>query len=132
MKRISFDELVTSLRKIKFEEFDLIVAIGKGGTVLGGLIQHILDIPMEILWINFRDEENEIQYQEPMLLKENKVLKEIKDKRILLVDDVSRTGSTLRKAKDILKGNSIKTFVFNGKADYSIMNSEECVMLPWR
>ena len=131
MKRISFDELVTSLRKIKFEEFDLIVAIGKGGTVLGGLIQHILDIPMEILWINFRDEENEIQYQEPMLLKENKVLKEIKDKRILLVDDVSRTGSTLRKAKDILKGNSIKTFVFNGKADYSIMNSEECVMLPW-
>jgi len=129
MKRISFDELVSKLREIKFEEFDLIVAIGKGGTVLGGLIQHILDIPMEVLWLNFRDEENKIQHNEPLLLKE---FKEIKNKRILLVDDVSRTGMTLRKAKDILKGNSIKTFVFNGKADYFVMNSEECVKLPWR
>ncbi len=132
MKKISFDELVSKLREVNFEEFDLIVAIGKGGIVLGGLIQHILDIPMEVLWINFRDEDNKIKHSSPIVLKENTVLNEIKDNRILLVDDVSRTGSTLRKAKDILKGNYIKTFVFNGKADYFVINSEECVILPWR
>jgi len=128
MRKISFEELVYKLRKVKFGKFDLIFAIGKGGITLGGLIQHILDIPMEIIWLNFRDEDHKVIHKKPILIKE---FKEIKNKKILLVDDVSRTGSTLRKAKSLLKGNEIKTFVFNGKADYNIINSKECVKLPW-
>lgn len=131
MKKITFDELCSSLRKIKFGEFDLIVAIGRGGITLGGLIQHILDIPMEILWLNFRDEENKMKYNLPVVIKENEALGKIRDKRILIVDDVCRTGKTIRMAKEILSGNSVKTFVFNGKADYNILDSSECVRLPW-
>jgi len=126
--KISFDELCSKLKKIKFDKFDLIVSIGKGGITLGGLIQHILDIPMEIMWLNFRDEDHKVVHKKPILMKKFKV---IEDKRILLVDDVSRTGATLKKAKSLLKGNKVKTFVFNGKADYSIINSKECVRLPW-
>ena len=55
----------------------------------------------------------------------------LKDKKILLVDTVSRTGKTLKKAKQLLKGNKIKTFVINGKADYQIINKKECVLMPW-
>ncbi|MFH2027921.1 MAG: phosphoribosyltransferase [Nanoarchaeota archaeon] len=129
MKRITFEEFYSRLKKINFDRFDLIVAIGSGGIIPAGLIQHILKIPLDILWINYRDENNKIHHDQPKLLKE---FKEIKNKNILLVDDVSRTGSTLKKAKEIIKKNKIKTFVFNGNADYNIINQEECVLLPWK
>jgi len=46
-------------------------------------------------------------------------------------DTVARTGKTLEKAKEILGGNEIKTFVINGKADYSLFDYKECIEWPW-
>ena len=54
-----------------------------------------------------------------------------KEKKVLLVDDVSRTGATLGKAKELLKGNEVNTFVLKGKADYSIFEIDGCVEWPW-
>ncbi len=126
---ISFEELFSRLKEIRFGEFDMIVAIGSGGVILGGMIQSILKIPMDILWLEYRDEKNKIKHRGPKLAMK---FRGISNMKILVVDDVSRTGATLKKAREILKGNEVKTFVFNGKADYSMMDSDECVMLPWK
>ena len=92
------------------------------------LLRHILGLPGCVMWLNYRNENNEPILKEPIL---KKPFGKIKNKNILLVDTVSRTGKTLEKAKEILKGNKIKTFVINGKADYSLYNFKECIEWPW-
>lgn len=130
MKLISFKKIIDKIKKIKFEKFDLIIAIGRGGIIPASLAADRLKIDMFVLWLNFRDKNNNPKYKSPKLTK--KFNFKLKNKKILLVDDVSKTGKTLEKAKKILKGNEIKTFVINGAADYNIINSKECVEFPWR
>jgi hypoxanthine phosphoribosyltransferase len=127
MKPASWDEFFSKLDEITFEPFDLIVAIGSGGIIPAGFIQQKLKIPMKILWINYRDEKNIPKYEDAMLL-ENDALN-VKDKKVLIVDDVCRSGKTLAKAKEALKGNTIRTFIVNGNADYSLFNSSECILI---
>ena len=55
----------------------------------------------------------------------------MKNKKILLVDDFSRTGKTFKEAKKLLKGAKIKTFVINGKADYKLYSYKTCLKFPW-
>jgi len=53
------------------------------------------------------------------------------DKKILLVDDRIKTGSTIIFAKQLLnEAKLIKTFVVNGNADYALYN-ETCFRFPW-
>lgn len=130
MKQISFKQIVNKIKKIKFEKFDVVVAIGKGGIIPASLIADKLKLDVFVLWLNFRDENNKPKYKNPKLTKKFNI--KLKSKRILIVDDVSRTGKTLEKAKNILKGNKVKAFVLNGKADYNLFNSKECVRFPWR
>jgi len=129
MKQISFKEIVEKINEINFDNFDLIIAIGKGGIIPAALVADKLSLDMKVLWINYRDENHRPRYDNP---KQTREFEEIKDKNILLVDDVSRTGKTLNKAKEILKNNKVKTFVLNGPADYNLMDSEECVKWPWK
>ncbi len=129
MKKIAFKQLIRKLDKVKFGKFDLIVAIGKGGIIPAALIQNILNVDIYVLWLNFRDEKQCPKHKAPKLVK--KLSFNFKGKRILVVDDVSRTGATLGKAKEILRGNKVKTFVVNGCADYSLYNHKECISWPW-
>ena len=132
MKTLTLKQIIDKIKKIKFPKFDLIVAIGKDGIMPASLLKHFLNLPVEDIWINYRNKENKPIRKEPILKKPlNKKLKNIKTKKILIVDTVSRTGKTLEKAKEILKGNKIKTFVIKGKADYSLFNFKECVDWPW-
>ena len=130
MKSISFEEFFSLLNNIKFKKFDMIVAIGSGGIIPAGFIQQKLKIPMKILGVNYRDEKNNPQFDDAKILEENEF--GIEGKKILVVDDVSRSGKTISKAKEYLKGNDVKTFVINGKADYSFFNSEDCIGMPWK
>ena len=129
MKKITFEQVIRKLKKVKFGKFDLIVAIGKGGIIPAALVQNILNVDMHVLWLNFRDEKQCPKHKAPKLVK--KLSFNFKGKRILVVDDVSRTGATLGKAKEILKGSNVKTFVVDGYADYSLYNHKECVRWPW-
>jgi uncharacterized protein len=128
MNSIDWKEFFERLDKINFSNFDLIVAIGNGGIIPAAFIQRKLNIPMKIIGINYRDEENKPKYDDAKII-EAEI--NFKNKKVLLIDDVSRTGKTLAKAKEILKGNMIKTFVINGEADYNLFNSKECIMMPW-
>ncbi len=129
MKSVIWDSYINLLNDIQFESFDLIVAIGNGGIIPAAFIQRKLNIPMRIININYRDPSHKPKYDDAVLLERNEF--PIKDKKILIVDDVSRTGKTLKKAKEYLKGNTIKTFTINGEGDYSFYNQEECLLMPW-
>ncbi|MBS3098512.1 phosphoribosyltransferase [Candidatus Woesearchaeota archaeon] len=128
MKALTLEEIKDRIGEIEFEEFDKIVAIGKGGIVPSLLLANELNLKMQVMWLSFRDKDNKVVYEKPKLIKR---FNGIKNERILLVDDVSRSGKTLEEARKILNGNKIKTLVVNGKADYSLFNFKECVKFPW-
>ena len=107
---------------------DMIIAIGNDGIIPAGLVQKKLCIPMEIITINYRDENNNPVKDYPELLSR---APRYKGKRILIADLMTRTGKTFEKAKEVLKGNTLKTFAINGKADYSLYDFPGCINWPW-
>jgi xanthine phosphoribosyltransferase len=131
MNSKTIDEILNKIKAIKFQEdFDTIVAIARGGIFPAALLQQKLMIDLEIIWLNFRDEKQQPQHDEPVLLKPISFI--YRDKKILLVDDRSRTGKTFDKGKALLKGAKfIKTLVVNGKADYPLFD-EDCFTFPWK
>lgn len=130
MKKISFDEVFDAIKQKDFPEVDFVVAIGRGGVVPGAMVANLLGKDFEVLWLNLRDEDNEVVRDKPELGKE--IDFDYEGKKILIVDDVSRSGSTLLEAKKILKGAEVTTFVLNGKADIHLFDKDECFMWPWK
>jgi len=132
MKSLTLNQIIKKLEAIDFPKFDIIVAIGKDGIMPASLLHHFLKIPVKVMFLNYRNKDNKPIRKEPILIKPlNKEFKKIKNKRILIVDTISKTGKTLEKAKQLLKGNKTTTFVINGKADYSLFNFKECIEWPW-
>ena len=126
----SWDELKTKFNAIAFNEtFDIIVAIANGGIVPAAIINQRLQLPIELLKINYRDNRQQALYPSPKLLTD--ISFDVKDKRVLLVEDRVKTGATLQYAKDLLKDAAlVKTFAVNGKADYALYD-EACFSFPW-
>ena len=123
-------DILNRLGQIKFSsELNLIVGIANGGIVPAYLLHTYLGLPMELLWINFRDETHKPKTAAPFQTKPLNFNPEGKD--ILLADDRSNTGATLRLAAKLLKGAArVSTLVVNGKADYSLFD-EDCFAMPW-
>lgn len=126
----TLNEVLERFRTISFsEEFDLIVAIANGGIVPAGIINQRLQKEIHLLRINLRDEYQRPKYDSPRLL--TPVDFEVKDKKILLVDDRIKTGATIRMACELMKEAAvIKTFAVNGTADYALFD-EPCFKFPW-
>lgn len=130
MRLKSFKEVILGIKKISFrEKFDLVVAIREGGVVPAYLLAQCLKKPLEFISIKFKNEKNKPLYKEPRLVKPVNFI--YLDKSILLVDDRAFSGKTLELAKKVLTGVAlIRTFVVNGRADYSLFD-EECFRMPW-
>lgn len=130
MRSKSFAQLIKRLDKIHFREtFDIIVAIGRGGIIPAALLNQKLNLPFYILQLRYRDDTHKIMYKKPQRV--DRILCTIRGKKVLVVDDVSRTGKTLETACQLLqKAKRIKTFVINGTADYSLYNTD-CFTFPW-
>ena len=130
MNSRSWEEIADKIRSIHFtEEFDLIVAIANGGIIPAALINQQLKLPIELMKLSFRNEQQKPIYDSPKLLEEMHV--DITGKKILLVEDRVKTGATLNYAKQLLANAAlIKTFAVNGIADYSLFN-ESCFRFPW-
>jgi hypoxanthine phosphoribosyltransferase len=125
-----FSEVFERFRTIEFNEtFDIVVAIANGGIVPAGIINQRLGADFETIKINLRDEKQQPKYDEPRLI--CPVDFDFKNKKILLVDDRIKTGSTIKLAKELLKEAAlIKTFAVNGNADYALFD-EPCFRFPW-
>jgi hypoxanthine phosphoribosyltransferase len=130
MQDLSFREITKRINAFTLPSFDLVIGIGDGGLVPASLLAFKLGTELNIIRINFRDETNTPLYDQPLILSD---IKEIKNKKILIVDDVSVTGKTLEKAKQLLPENEVKTLTLKGEADYVIFPEiKECVKWPWK
>jgi uncharacterized protein len=129
---LSFTEIIRELDNFELPDVDIVIGIGDGGIVPAALTAQKLNRDLKIIKISHRDEFNIPKNLKPELVKtlDEKII----NKRILLVDDVSVTGKTLDKAKEVFAGNTIITFVFKGNAaDYTLFkNIKECVAWPWK
>ncbi len=130
MREKSFEEVQKAFQNIHFNEtFDLIVAIANGGIIPAAILNQKLNIDIELLKINLRDNNQKPKFDSPKLV--SPINFDFKDKRILLVEDRVKTGASLQFAYELLKdAKLIKTFAVNGNADYSLYN-EDCFKFPW-
>ena len=126
-----FEELLKRFQEIEFEEsFDTIVAIANGGVIPAGILNQRLEIDFQVIKINLRDSVQRPKYDHPVLVEP--LLFDPAGRRILLVDDRIKTGSTIALAKELLQSAAVvKTFAVNGNADYVLYN-EACFRFPWR
>ncbi len=130
MRTKSFEEVLERFRTIPIgERFDMMVAVANGGIVPAGILNQRLGIEVNLIKINLRDERQQPRYDAPQLL--SPIDFEFKGKRILLVDDRIKSGSTIRRAKELLNEAAVvRTFAVNGSADYALYD-EECFRFPW-
>ena len=132
MRDLQFTEISKKLKVYPFPIFDIVVGIKRGGLVPAMLIAHQFDYELRLISFNYRDESNDPRYPEPLFLSGS--LEDLpKDKKILLVDDVSVSGKTLEAVKKLLNGYNVTTFVLKGKADHTLYTDiKECVNWPWK
>ena len=124
-------EISRRLRAIDFPAVDAIVGIQTGGRIPATLLSFHLGLPLYMLPINFRDEENTPRFDEPRGVGECDVLPPA-GCRVLLVDDVSVSGKTMSKARELLPGYDITTFVLKGRGELVLFPEiKPCVNWPW-
>jgi uncharacterized protein len=131
MVPLSFHEITARLKQLNLPEIDVVIGIGSGGIVPAALVAFHLDAELQVMVLNYRDEQNIPRYEEPKLLHRPSV--ELEGKCILLVDDVSVSGKTMNLALNQLKGLDVKTLAMKGKADYVLFPEiKDCVQWPWK
>ncbi len=137
-KRLPFYSIMLKLKDIlpslKEEKFDLVVGIKRGGLIPASILAYKLNLPLDFLEIKLYEDGPMPKkiYEKPKIVS-IPVKEIIKNKRILLVDDIENTGETINKAKELLLDASyIKTFAIIGKhTDYRLFLKEDCKRLPW-
>lgn len=131
MVPLSFREISERLKKTKLPEIDLVIGIGSGGIVPAGFVAFHLNAELQVITLNYRDEQNNPRYDEPKILQKPEW--QLEGKRILLIDDVSVSGKTINTALELLKGYNVKTMAMKGKADYVLFPEiKDCVKWPWK
>lgn len=125
-----FNQFMERIRTIGIpENFDIVVAIANGGIIPAALINQRLGCDFQLLKLNLRDALQNKLYDKPKLLEE--INFDFRGKRILLVDDRVKTGTTFAYAKELLADAAlIRTLAANGPADYSLFD-ESCFRFPW-
>jgi len=87
----SFEEVMQRFREIRFHEtFDMVVAIANGGIIPAAIINQRLNIDIQLLKINLRDQDQKPRYDRPKLV--SPIDFDYNDKTILLVEDRIKTG----------------------------------------
>lgn len=132
MVPVSFTEISERLRSMTLPETDLVIGIGTGGVVPASLVAFHLACELQIITLNYRDENNTPKYENPVLVNMPEI-PSLQGKRILLVDDVSVSGKTLNEALLHFQGLQIKTLTMKGKADFVLFPEiKDCVKWPWK
>ena len=133
MRYKSFEEVLSRFERVCFDEdFDLIVAIANGGIIPAAILNQKLDIEIQLLKLHLRDASQKQLFDRPQLLEAIKF--DVAGRKVLLVEDRVKTGTTLNYARQLLLGAGaavVKTFAVNGNADYCLYN-EMCFRFPWR
>jgi len=128
---LDFRDITRRLKALELGGFDIVVGIGSGGIVPASLVAFHLNLPLRLLSINFRDQENRPQRPAPEL--QASFDPPPPGSRVLLVDDVSVSGATMAEAKRLLSGLEVTTLVFKGRGDHVLLPEVgQCVVWPWK
>jgi len=131
MVPLSFKQISERLKELVLPEIDLVIGIGSGGVPPATFVAFHLNAELQVMTLNYRDEENVPRFVEPKII--NQPRWNLKGKRILLVDDVSVSGKTMNVALEQLKGYNVKTLAMKGKADFVLFPEiKDCVKWPWK
>lgn len=131
---VPFEEVAKAIRAQDYPEVDLVLGIGSGGTIPATLVAFHLNVPLRVIWVNYRDEQNQPIRPYPAFTVPVSDQELPSSGKILLVDDVAVSGKTLQKVVDELP-NSLKitTLVLKGKADIVLLpHLSTCVKWPWK
>jgi hypoxanthine phosphoribosyltransferase len=124
-------EISRRLRAVDFPAVDAVVGIQTGGRIPATLLSFHLGLPLYMLPISFRDQDNNPRFDEPRVVGACDELPPA-GCRVLLVDDVSVSGKTLARASELLPGHEITTFVLKGRGDLVLFPEiKPCVNWPW-
>jgi hypoxanthine phosphoribosyltransferase len=140
--RISWDAVIKYCEelaeKTRGYEPDIIIGISRGGLVPARVLSDILDIKrVGIIGIVFYKKAGET-IDKPEMTQELSM--DIKGKKVLLVDDVSDTGKSLRFAKECLENmgpSQVKVAALHYKPgsliepDYYIGTTTAWIVYPW-
>lgn len=114
------------------EEVDAVVAVARGGTVPGALIAYRLERPLRLMRLAFRNDANTQEHDAPRPVG---ALPDVRGQRIVLVDDVTVSGATLRRAAELLQAAQVTTVAFKGGPDAADVvlfpDVPRCVRWPW-
>ncbi len=128
---LAFREISHRLKALDLPHYDMIVGISRGGIVPAAMIAHQLDTPLQIVSVNYRDDNNSPRYDSPQGLADFEVLRSMRGK-VLVVDDVSVSGKTLQFVLSLLEECDVATLVCKGSADYVLFPEvDRCVHWPW-
>jgi hypoxanthine phosphoribosyltransferase len=101
-----FHSLCKSLAEAIFPFYpELILAVGRGGFYPGTLIAHILQTELYPIRISRRVNDR-ITYKTPQWLVEPPVV--VKDRRVVVVDEICDSGETLLMVKERVEGMGVK------------------------
>ena len=109
---------------------DVVLGIGSGGTVPASIIAYQLGVPLRIDWFSYRGPDNSPVHDTPRLLRGSHL--PCGTRHVLLVDDVSVSGRTLKAAAKRFADLQVTTLVLKGHADIVLMpHLDTCVRWPW-
>jgi adenine/guanine phosphoribosyltransferase-like PRPP-binding protein len=129
---VPFLKVSAAIKAYPFPRVKVVMGIANGGIIPATLIAHHLDLPLRLIRVNYRNEENLPQRMEPEFLSPMDVEGLSPSTTILLVDDVGVTGKTLAKVKSKLSDFQVETLVLKGKADHVLLPElSTCVTWPW-
>jgi hypoxanthine phosphoribosyltransferase len=135
-----YEMLLCQAQKIKTQNYkpDLIVAIARGGVVPARILSDLLEIPsLSFIQIEFYTNINQT-LQEPTL--KQTLTTNVTGQKILLIDDISDTGKSLKLAKTHLQHQGaieIKTATLYEKPksvttpDFYEKQTIDWVVFPW-
>jgi len=119
------------IKQTVYGPFDIVVAVERGGILPAYLAARYLDVQLATVALRFRDESHAKLYDEPQVV--HGLDRDVTGLRILLVDDVSNSGATLRAAAALLPGAQVTTLVISGNADISLFGPHDrCIRWPWQ
>jgi hypoxanthine phosphoribosyltransferase len=133
MNKIHLDFLTITQRinQIALPPIDHVVGIATGGIVPASLLAYRMACSLSFIKINYRALDNTPQRPAPLILESFQIPQGAKN--ILLVDDVSVSGQTMRTAQQVLKDFHVISFVLKGQADFVVFTEiSTCVSWPWK
>jgi hypothetical protein len=141
IKEISWDEFQEMCKKLAWEisktDLDIIVGIARAGlypaTLIAGMLRKEI-YPIRLT----RRENDQIKHKKPVWI--TKMPDDVKNKRILIIDEIADSGETLSLVAEQAKQKSaiaVKTAVLvthswaNPKPDHFVLESDKLIIFPW-